>query len=215
MAASRAPESQKTYSSGVNWTHVLTPTLLNEFRFGVAHYRNKAQQTDYGQNDSTALGIPGINISDFNSGLVGIGISSFTSPLVGYSASLPWDRAPRPISTWLTMSYSRRTTTLPSRLASICGASVTICCRPRPTVPGGFTSLAPAKRTAPATASLATAVSVRRPPRKSHYLVGQLPGKLPSRQPPGRQHRPRLQRHVPDLPAMVLLPIYIGQMAGQ
>jgi hypothetical protein len=84
---------QKTYSSGINWNHVFTPTLLNEFRFGVAHYRNKAQQSDYGSNDSTALGIPGINISDFNSGLVGIGISSFTSPLVGYSASLPWDRA--------------------------------------------------------------------------------------------------------------------------
>ncbi|PWT87102.1 MAG: TonB-dependent receptor, partial [Proteobacteria bacterium] len=84
---------QKTYSSGINWNHVFTPTLLNEFRVGVAHYRNKAQQSDYGSNDSTALGIPGINISDFNSGLVGIGISSFTSPLVGYSASLPWDRA--------------------------------------------------------------------------------------------------------------------------
>jgi Carboxypeptidase regulatory-like domain len=85
--------TQNTYSSGVNWNHVFSPTLINEFRFGVAHYRNKAQQTDYGTSDSTNLGIPGINISDFNSGLVGIGISSFTSPLVGYSASLPWDRA--------------------------------------------------------------------------------------------------------------------------
>jgi len=84
---------QNTYSSGINWNHVFTPTFLNEFRFGVAHYRNKAQQSDYGTNASTNLGIPGINISDFNSGLVGIGISSFTSPLVGYSASLPWDRA--------------------------------------------------------------------------------------------------------------------------
>lgn len=84
---------QKTYSSGVNWNHVFSPSLINEFRFGVAHYRNKAQESDYGSNDTTALGIPGINISDFNSGLVGIGISSFTSPLVGYSASLPWDRA--------------------------------------------------------------------------------------------------------------------------
>ena len=44
-------------------------------------------------NDSTALGIPGINISAFNSGLVGIRIGGFTSPLVGYSASLPWTRA--------------------------------------------------------------------------------------------------------------------------
>ena len=84
---------QKTYSSGVNWNHVFGASMVNEFRFGVAHYRNKAQESDYGSNDTTALGIPGINISDFNSGLVGIGISSFTSPLVGYSASLPWDRA--------------------------------------------------------------------------------------------------------------------------
>ncbi len=84
---------QKTYSSGINWTHIFSPTLLNEFRVGVAHYHNAAQETDYGTNASTALGIPGINISAFNSGLVGISIGAFTSPLVGYSASLPWDRA--------------------------------------------------------------------------------------------------------------------------
>ena len=40
-----------------------------------------------------ALGIPGINISQFDSGLVGINIGAFTEPLVGYSASLPWVRA--------------------------------------------------------------------------------------------------------------------------
>ncbi|HUB79407.1 MAG TPA: carboxypeptidase regulatory-like domain-containing protein [Bryobacteraceae bacterium] len=84
---------QKTYSSGINWTHIFSPTLLNEFRFGVAHYHNTAQESDYGTNDSTNLGIPGINISQFDSGLVGIGIGGFTSPLVGYSASLPWVRA--------------------------------------------------------------------------------------------------------------------------
>jgi hypothetical protein len=85
--------SQKTYSSGMNWDHVFSPTLLNEFRFGVAHYNNVAQASDYGSSDSTNLGIPGINISQFDSGLVGISIGAFTSPLVGYSASLPWVRA--------------------------------------------------------------------------------------------------------------------------
>jgi hypothetical protein len=84
---------QKTYSTGVNWNHVFSPTLLNEFRVGVAHYNNVAQETDFGKNDSTALGIPGINISQFDSGLVGISVGAFTSPLVGYSASLPWTRA--------------------------------------------------------------------------------------------------------------------------
>jgi hypothetical protein len=84
---------QKTYSSGINWTHLFSPNLLNEFRFGVAHYHNTAQQSDYGSNDSTNVGIPGINISQFDSGLVGIQITGFTSPLLGYSASLPWVRA--------------------------------------------------------------------------------------------------------------------------
>ena len=84
---------QKTYSSGMNWDHVFSPTLLNEFRFGVAHYNNVAQESDYGVNDSTSLGIPNINISQFDSGLVGINIGYFTQPLVGYSASLPWVRA--------------------------------------------------------------------------------------------------------------------------
>jgi Carboxypeptidase regulatory-like domain len=84
---------QKTYSSGINWTHVFSSTLLNEFRFGVAHYHNTAVPSDYGTNASSALGIPGINTSQFNSGLVGINIGAFTEPLVGYSASLPWTRA--------------------------------------------------------------------------------------------------------------------------
>ncbi len=84
---------QKTYSSGINWNHTFSPTLVNEFRVGVAHYHNTAQPSDYGSNDSTALGIPGINTSQFNSGLVAIQIGGFTSPLVGYSASLPWVRA--------------------------------------------------------------------------------------------------------------------------
>ncbi|HTX34289.1 MAG TPA: carboxypeptidase regulatory-like domain-containing protein [Bryobacteraceae bacterium] len=84
---------QKTYSSGMNWDHIFSATLLNEFRFGVAHYNNTAQESDYGTNASAALGIPGINISQFDSGLVGINIGAFTEPLVGYSASLPWVRA--------------------------------------------------------------------------------------------------------------------------
>jgi len=85
---------QKTYSSGINWIHVFSPNLINEFRFGVAHYHNTAEESDYGTNDSTNLGIPGINISQFDSGLVGINLNGpFTNPMVGYSASLPWVRA--------------------------------------------------------------------------------------------------------------------------
>jgi hypothetical protein len=85
--------TQKTYSSGINYNRVVTPTLLTEVRVGVAHYHNEAFPTDYGKDDSTAIGIPGVNLGPFTSGMVGITINGYSSPLFGYSASLPWDRA--------------------------------------------------------------------------------------------------------------------------
>jgi hypothetical protein len=84
---------QKTYSSGINYNRVFSPTFLAEFRVGVAHTHNEAHQGDYGLNDSTALGIPGINLNPATSGIVTINLGNFTSPLIGYSASMPWDRA--------------------------------------------------------------------------------------------------------------------------
>jgi hypothetical protein len=84
---------QKTYSSGLNYNRMVNPTLLTEFRVGVAHYHNEARQSDYGKADTTALGIPNVNVNDFTSGFVGISIGGFSSPLTGYSASLPWIRA--------------------------------------------------------------------------------------------------------------------------
>jgi hypothetical protein len=95
---------QKTYSTGINLTHVFTPTLVADFRVGVAHYNNVATNTDFGTKASDALGIPGINVDSYSSGLVSINIGAFYSnPLVGYSASLPWVRAEANIdaaSTW-------------------------------------------------------------------------------------------------------------------
>jgi hypothetical protein len=84
---------QKTYSAGLNYDHVFSPTLLTEARIGVSHYHNVATPSDYGKNDAAALGIPGVNISPFTTGEVGISVGGFTSPLIGYSASLPWVRA--------------------------------------------------------------------------------------------------------------------------
>jgi outer membrane receptor protein involved in Fe transport len=86
--------TQNTYSSGLNYDHVFSSTLVTEARIGVAHYHNEAIPSDYGSNDATKVGIPGVNISPFTSGMVGIQIqNTFTQPLVGYSASLPWVRA--------------------------------------------------------------------------------------------------------------------------
>ena len=99
--------TQKTYSAGIGWNRIVTPTLLTELRVGLSHYHNQAYQTDYGKNDTTALGIPGVNVGgDFFSGFVGINISGYSSPLFGYSASLPWDRAETNfdvVNTWTKM----------------------------------------------------------------------------------------------------------------
>ena len=81
-----------TYNTAGEYTHVFSPRLLTNVRVGVNHYRNTARQTDYGTSASDAIGIPGVNVSAFTSGLSSINIPGYSSPLVGYSASIPWDR---------------------------------------------------------------------------------------------------------------------------
>ncbi len=90
------------YSTGVNYDHTFSPTLLTEVRFGVAHLRNSAQQSDYGQSDAAKLGVPGngpngTNNTATTSGQIAITVNNnsntFSSPIIGYSASLPWLRA--------------------------------------------------------------------------------------------------------------------------
>lgn len=80
------------YNGAVEYTHVFSPTLVTELRAGVDHYRNTAQEADYGSSASTAIGVPGVNLDPFTSGLVGLNIPGFSNPLVGYSASIPWVR---------------------------------------------------------------------------------------------------------------------------
>lgn len=85
---------QKTYSQGLNYVHIFSGTLVSEARLGVAHYHSIADPSDYGSTDAQNVGINGVNINPFTSGMVGINLTStFTQPLVGYSASLPWVRA--------------------------------------------------------------------------------------------------------------------------
>ncbi|MGI4755568.1 MAG: TonB-dependent receptor domain-containing protein [Janthinobacterium lividum] len=90
---------QTAYSTGANLEHSFSNTLFTEIRVGVAHLRNNAQPSDYGSNDATTVGIPGVNIagSPFTSGQVAITIPNFGQAsqsylLFGYSPSLPWIR---------------------------------------------------------------------------------------------------------------------------
>lgn len=84
---------QKTYSGGINYDRVINPTMVTELRLAISHYHNVAQPTDYGKNDATSIGIPGVNIDAFTSGMVGININNFSTPTLGYVNSLPWVRA--------------------------------------------------------------------------------------------------------------------------
>jgi len=86
---------QTSYSTGVNYDHIFSPSFFTEARFGVAHLRNNANPSDYGSNDASTLGIPGVNVAGqpFTSGQVGLTINGgFTGTLIGYSASVPWIR---------------------------------------------------------------------------------------------------------------------------
>lgn len=85
---------QKTYSAGLNYNRLITNTLVTEVRIGIAHYNNTAQNSDFGTNASDQLGIPGVNIDKYSSGIVGINLNGgYSNPMIGYSPSVPWVRA--------------------------------------------------------------------------------------------------------------------------
>ncbi|MGC2467600.1 MAG: TonB-dependent receptor [Candidatus Acidiferrum sp.] len=86
--------TDKTFSTAINWDHIFSPSFVVQNRVGLNRYHNSAQQNDYGSNASTTIGIPGVNVGAFESGLTGISIdATISNPMVGYSASLPWVRA--------------------------------------------------------------------------------------------------------------------------
>lgn len=89
-----ATGTDSTYSADVIWDHIFSPTLIVQNRIGLNRYLNTANQTDYGSKASSDIGVPGVNVDPFTSGLTGVFIhSTISDPLVGYSASLPWIRS--------------------------------------------------------------------------------------------------------------------------
>ncbi|MBI1764060.1 MAG: carboxypeptidase regulatory-like domain-containing protein [Acidobacteria bacterium] len=68
----------RTQGLALNHTHTFSPALLLELRVGFARTNPRTVQSDYGHNASTSLGIQGINISQFTSGLPNITITDLT-----------------------------------------------------------------------------------------------------------------------------------------
>ncbi len=77
-----------TMGLSANETHIFTPTLLNEFRFGFARTVPFTFQSDYGHQSAESLGIKGINVTDYTTGLPNINIQDFTG-ISGGPAFLP------------------------------------------------------------------------------------------------------------------------------
>ena len=65
---------------------------MQEVRFGRTHHHNEAIGEDYGLTTSRDLGIRGINLNDFTSGITAIDVGGYSDYLIGFETSLPWDR---------------------------------------------------------------------------------------------------------------------------
>lgn len=82
-----------TQSAGINYSKVLNPTLVWEARVGMVRNRNDALNSDTGKKTSEEIGIRGVNLDDWTSGLTEVRVNGYASPLVGFSPSLPWARS--------------------------------------------------------------------------------------------------------------------------
>ncbi len=86
-----------TQSVGGTYNKVWSATLVQEVRFGRTHHHNEAIGEDYGLTTSADLGIRGINLNDFTSGITTLDVGGYSDYLIGFETSLPWDREE---STW-------------------------------------------------------------------------------------------------------------------
>ncbi len=96
----------------LNETHIFSPTLFNELRAGYARTNPFTTQSDFGHNSSTSLGIQGLNISQYTTGLPNFTIGSscgneFTC-LQGGTAFLPAHPVQTDIQVEDTLSWTKQ-----------------------------------------------------------------------------------------------------------
>jgi hypothetical protein len=77
-----------THGGVFNWTHLFGPTVVNELRVGFAKTNPETRQSDYGTKAAESLGIQGINVTEFTSGLPNLNIQDVTG-ISGGPAFLP------------------------------------------------------------------------------------------------------------------------------
>ncbi len=77
-----------THGSGFNYSRVLSPSFVNELRIGYARTQPFTFQSDFGTHAADSLGIRGINVTEFTTGLPNINIPDLTG-ISGGPAFLP------------------------------------------------------------------------------------------------------------------------------
>ena len=77
-----------THGAAFNYSRVVTPALVNEVRVGYAKTVPFTFQSDFGINAAESLGIRGINVTEFTSGLPNINVADLTG-ISGGPAFLP------------------------------------------------------------------------------------------------------------------------------
>jgi Carboxypeptidase regulatory-like domain len=100
-----------TQSTGITYNKVWSATLVQEVRVGRTNHHNVAVSEADGLKTSAELGIPGINLNRFTSGITTIDVAGYNDYLIGFETSLPWDRAERTwtISTTATKLWGNHT----------------------------------------------------------------------------------------------------------
>jgi len=78
----------KTQGGAFNWTHIVRANMVNELRLGYAKTVPFTFQSDFGHKAAESLGIQGINVTEFTTGLPNINVTDFTG-LSGGPAFLP------------------------------------------------------------------------------------------------------------------------------
>jgi outer membrane receptor protein involved in Fe transport len=78
-----------THGAAFNWTHLFGPSVVNELRLGYAKTNPETVQSDFGTQASTSLGIQGINVNEFATGLPNINMGNNMTGLSGGPAFLP------------------------------------------------------------------------------------------------------------------------------
>ncbi len=96
--------------ASVNETHLFTPNLFNEVRVGYNRTNPFTRQSDFGHNAATSLGINGLNISQYTTGIpniqIGSGCGNEFTCLQGGTAFLPANPRQTNIQFEDTISYS-------------------------------------------------------------------------------------------------------------